>query len=87
MNKIKVSEKNEGTRSPYWIIIDPSQNFWVNNDGVHNIASMITGIWFSRESAEEFLHNTRYNFSKHAVVYCMSGTHSHEYESAVENEK
>ena len=77
---LKISEKNESTRLPYWVIIDPRQNFSVDDDGLHNIASMITGVWLSREAAEDFLRQTRYNFSKHAKVYCCSGCYSKDWE-------
>lgn len=73
---MKISEKNEGTAHPYWIIIDPRQNFKVNSDGVYNFASMITGVWLSREAAQEFLDRTKYNFSKHAKVFCHSVCYS-----------
>jgi hypothetical protein len=72
----KISKDNEGTSYPFWIIIDPAQNFKVNSDGIYNIANMITGVWFSREKAEAFLNKTRYNFSEHAKVFCASGTDS-----------
>ena len=79
--EIEVSEKNEGTRSPYWLIIDPKQNFWTNNEGLHWIAGMITGLFFSREEAEDYLKRRRYNFSKNAKVYCHSGHHGEQYDS------
>lgn len=87
MNKIIISGDNEATESPYWIIIDPSQNFNLGNKGVYNIAGMITGIWFSRKSAEDYLSCRRHNFSEHAVVFCCSGHHSKEYGDAVKNGK
>jgi hypothetical protein len=76
---MELSKDNEGTSSPFWIIIDPSQNFKVNSDGIYNIASMITGVWFSREKAEAFLKRTRYNFGEHAKVFCASGTDSEDW--------
>ena len=78
----EVAEKqlNEGTSSPYWLIIDPRQNFEVKSQGVHNVASMITGPFFSREDAQGFLDMTHYNFSKNAKVYCHSGCYSSKYE-------
>lgn len=66
----------ESTAYPYWIIIDPRQNFEVGKQGLHNIAGMITGIFFSREDAEDFLQRTRYNFGDNAKVYCHSGHNS-----------
>ena len=73
---MKISEKNEGTAYPFWIIIDPRQNFNTGSQGLHNIANMITGVWFSREAAEEYLQSHRYNFGPHAKVYCHSGCYS-----------
>jgi hypothetical protein len=71
---------NEGTRLPWWCIIDPQQNLSTKPEASHNIAGMVTGPFFSRERAERFLKATRYNFGKGAVVYCMSGHNSHDYE-------
>lgn len=73
---MKISDKNEGTSYPFWIIIDPHQNFSKGSQGLHNIAGMITGVWFSRETAEEYLKNHRYNFGEGARVYCHSGCYS-----------
>lgn len=87
MNKITTSKDNEATAYPFWAIVDPQQNFNINPQGVHNIASMITGIWFSRESAEEHLKQRHYHFSKNAKVYCFSGYYSNEYSEAVKNGK
>ena len=83
MNKIKLSGDNEGTSYPFWIIIDPQQNFVVNNQGLHNVASMITGVFFSRKSAQSHLDARRYNFSKNAKVYCHSGYYSYEWREAI----
>ena len=78
--ELEVSDKNEGTRSPYWVIIDPNQNFRVDHESIHFIASMITGLFFSREEAEEYLKRRRYAFTKNAVVYCHSGHHGDQYD-------
>lgn len=67
---------SEATESPYWLILDPRQMFRCN---VHELASMITGPFFCRKDAENFLKATRYNFSKHANVYCLSGYYSQKY--------
>lgn len=67
-------EHNESTAFPYWIIVDPARVHLSRMDQrVHEIAAAITGPFFSRKRAQEFLDATRYNFSKHAVVYCASG--------------
>jgi len=81
--KIDVSEKNEGTEAPWWAIVDPRQNLKTDKAGVANIASMITGPFFSRESAENHLSARRYNFGKNAAVWCFSGYWSHEYKMAI----
>lgn len=69
-------QDNEGTRAPYWVIVDPKQNM---SKDPHEAASQFTGVFFSREDAERFLKRRRYNFSKRAVVYCMSGCYSEEW--------
>ena len=72
LNTLKASD-NEATRAPYWMIVDPKQNMQCD---VHWFASMITGPFFSREDAQNFLTATRYNFGPRAVVYCLSGHNS-----------
>jgi hypothetical protein len=81
--EIEVSEENEGTSCPWWMIIDPQQNFSKQRDACHVIASMITGPFFSREEAQTFLDRTRYNFGKNAVVYCASGCYAKQYADKV----
>ena len=75
-------EHPEATDSPYWLIIDPSQNFRTDGSGVHAIASMITGPFFSRVVAESHLSHRKYAFSRNARVYCLSGYPSSQYKSA-----
>lgn len=79
--ELNVSDDHEGTSEPWWLIIDPNQQMFELD--VHTVANMITGPFFSRESAQSFLDATRYNFSKHAKVYCHSGYHSFEYRQAM----
>ena len=79
--EIEVSEKNEGTAFPYWLILDPVKNLDLN---VGTLASMITGPFFSRKEAEIALAGRRYNYSKRAVVYCKSGWDSDSYRRAIE---
>ena len=78
--KIDLSEKNEGTDCPYWLILDPMQ---MTSPSFTLLSSMITGPFFSRESAEAHLDGRRYAFGKRAVVFCMSGYWSHEYKNAI----
>jgi hypothetical protein len=67
---------NEYTNAPYWLILDPRQNMLCD---IHSLAADIKGPFFSRQDAEDFLEKTRYNFSKRAAVYCMSGCYSDKY--------
>lgn len=67
----------EGTRAPYWVIIDPTQNMSCD---IHEAAAQFTGIFFSREDAQRYLDGRRYHFSKRAKVYCHSGNFSEKYE-------
>ena len=78
-------EHPEGTDSPWWIIIDPRQNFKVDNQALHDISSMITGPFFSREAGEGHLEGRRYAFSKNAKVFCCSGYRSIHYKDACRN--
>ena len=79
LNIIKETLENadvEYTESPYWLILDPRQMFRCD---ANELASMITGPFFSREDAKQHLDNRRYAFSKYAVVYCHSGYWSYKY--------
>ena len=73
---------NEATSSPYWLILDPKQNMRCS---IHQVAGQITGPFFCRDDAENFLKKTRYNFSSKAKVYCLSGNYSHKYDSLCRN--
>jgi len=77
--ELEISEQNEGTDAPYWLILDPVQNMRAD---YHALAGQITGPFFSREEAQRHLDVRRYAFGKKAVVYCFSGYHSHQYKSA-----
>ncbi len=48
-------------------------------------ASMITGVFFSRETAEEFLQNHKYRYSDRAKVFCFSGHNSMDWKDAINN--
>lgn len=81
--EIEVSEENEATESPYWLIINPRQNFRKGVEGAHNIASMITGPFFSREEAQRVLEGRSHHYGKDAIVYCHSGYNTIQYSSKV----
>jgi hypothetical protein len=80
---LRVSSDCEFTSYPWWMIVDPHQNMRLGNEGVHEVASMITGPFFSREEAEMVLQSQRYNFGKDAVVYCASGHNTIAYRNAI----
>ena len=84
-NTIKITGDYEANQYPFWVIIDPEQNLNKNIDGVYNISSMITGLWFSRATAEEYLKNHRYNYSKNAVVFSFGAVMYCDYAEAIAN--
>jgi hypothetical protein len=81
--ELEISDKNEHTSSPWWIIVDPRQNFKVNDEGVNNIAHMINGPFFSREEAESVLRYRAHHYSKNARVWCHSGYETIQYSKKV----
>ena len=78
--EIEVSEKNEATASPWWVIVDPKQ--MMKPDPYYVMMSMVTGPFFSREEAQRFLDAKRHRFTERAVVYCASGYDSYQYDQA-----
>lgn len=76
---VQVSEENEITDAPYWLIIDPEQ---MMKPSVDHVAHMITGLFFSRKEAEEHLEARRHAFSSKAVVYCHSGHAANQWREA-----
>jgi hypothetical protein len=90
MKEIKLQvdlENPEATDSPWWIIIDPRQNFKTDNQSIHYIASMLTGPFFSRQEGEDHLTARRHAFSINARVYCCSGYQSLQYKEACREAK
>ena len=82
---IELSEDDEGTLYPWWLIVNPTQ---MMSPHVARVAmGMIDGPFFSRESAERYLLAHRYNYGKHAKVWCASGCHSCEWRNAIDNSK
>jgi hypothetical protein len=69
-SSIARSKDSEFTAYPFWLIINPKQML---KPDCHTVAGMITGPFFSRESAQNHLETRRYAFGKNAVVYCCSG--------------
>lgn len=77
--RLTISDENEGTEAPWWVILDPCQ---MMKPDIHTLAGMVTGPFFSRGTAETYLYNHAYNFSKRAQVFCMSGYRSKQYKDA-----
>lgn len=75
--ELEVSEEHEMTAEPWWMIVDPKQ--MMRPSAAFVAMNMITGPFFSREEAEKVLKSQRYNFGKHAVVWCASGCHTIQY--------
>jgi hypothetical protein len=73
---IEISEENAATAFPWWIILDPRQNMRAE---AGDLASQITGPFFSRAAAQKHLVLKRHRFSDRAVVWCHSGRDSIEY--------
>ncbi len=71
------SADNEGTAAPYWLIIDP--DCVVDSSDVRSLAASISGPFFSRFDADEYLKNKAHRYSKDAKVYCCSGHASRKY--------
>lgn len=79
MNEIEQTLKNadkELTRSPYWLILDPARNM---NYDINVLASQISGVFFSRKDAQDYLDANRHNYSGRAIVWCHSGHYSQKY--------
>ena len=80
---LEVSEKNEGTSSPWWAILDPYIN--IKRGDVNGLAKSITGPFFSRDDAQQYLIDSGHNYSSQAIVYCLSGWNSGQYARALKN--
>lgn len=76
---LEVSLENEGTRAPYWLILDPRP---MRGGDVGRLAGMVTGPFFSRAAAERHLSRSRHNYGKEALVWCASGHESEAYAEA-----
>ena len=82
--ELEVSGKNEATSYPWWMIVDPRQNFTTDERGLHNIAGMITGPFFSRAEADEMLSTRRHHYGPNAKVYCASAYATKVYRNAID---
>jgi hypothetical protein len=80
--ELEISDNNEGTAYPWWLIVDPKQ--MMKPEAGYVAMGMITGPFFSREEAQIFLDAKRHRYSKRAVVWCSSGYDSISFRQACE---
>ncbi len=98
MNKqitINITGDNEGTESPWWVLIDPRAiQTMMEGCAEHgevpsadrilsSIAFSIEGPFFSRKEGEDYLKARAYDYSKNAGVWCSSGYRSAQYRNAI----
>jgi hypothetical protein len=79
--ELEVSDNNESTSYPWWLIIDPCQ--MMKPDACTVAMRMITGPFFSREEATAELNSRRHAYSDKAVVWCSSGCYTQQYRTAM----
>lgn len=72
----------ENKVAPYWLIIDPRQML---KPSASVLGSFLSGIFFDRASAQDYLNAKKYNFSNRAKVCCLEGNMSSVYSSAFES--
>ena len=85
--EVEVEErKNDFTPYyPYWLIIDPSR--YSKNISCDEIASSISGPYFSEADVDEYLLYHGNMYSKNAKIYCLNGNNSWLYKLAFEKNK
>ena len=81
--QLEISDRNECTAAPWWAVLDPRRHKMLRRGDVHGLAGMITGPFFSREEAQEYLDGNKHNHSDKALVYCLSGWNSGQYAEAL----
>ena len=94
-NEIKetlIKADNEGTDSPYWMVIDVKPMMDIIEGAIENkeppskdyiisslAMSCIVAPFFSRADAENYLKARSYDYSSDAIVWCSSGYRSQKY--------
>jgi len=94
--ELEISEENESTDAPWWLLIDPAPirqmlelvagcgEIPEDDNIISTIAmSSIEGPYFSRKSAEDYLKARAYEYSKETIVWCSSGYWSSQYKNAI----
>lgn len=73
--RLRAWTDSEFTEYPLWAIGEM-------HEGIGFV--WVCGPWFDRESAEAFLKAKRYRYGKDAIVYCLSGGQSSNYQDVQE---
>lgn len=93
--ELEVSEENESTESPWWMLIEPNILFEMfeaaaehgeipDKDRIRTaIAYSVEGPFFSRKEGEDYLKTRSYDYTQSAKVWCASGYRSHQYKEAI----
>ena len=61
------------TAEPFYVIIDPGQ---IMKPDCYSTSGQVSGLFFSRKAAQDYLKARRHHFSDRAVTFAMSGHHS-----------
>lgn len=92
---LEVSEANEATDSPWWVLIDPKMVQQIMEGVAEHgelpstdyilgvIAGSIEGPYLSRKEAEDYLRSRHYAYSSDAKVWCASGYRADQYKQAI----
>lgn len=82
--QLEISEENESTSYPWWVIIVPT---WTTKGIISDvdICHHIEGPFFSRQEAQTELGSRRHFYGKRAAVYCLSGYCSGQYRRAIDD--
>lgn len=80
-DRITTTGHNDFTSYPWWAVVDPRPGIVRRDEAVSQYALAITGPFFSRASANEYLAAHRYRHGTLAAVWCFSGHASHDYRS------
>lgn len=92
---LEVSEDNEATDSPWWVLIDPKTIQQIMEGVAEHgelpstdyilgvIACSIEGPYLSRKEAEDYLQSRHYAYSNDAKVWCASGYRADQYKQAI----
>lgn len=75
---LQVSEKNEGTSYPYWVLVPDK-----NRISTHDMMMSMVGPFFSREEANEE-RSIKHRYPGKWVIWCLSGCFTRQYRRALD---